>query len=119
MIYFDFSIQYDKEQQLTSTIKQEDNTTVITIVYAKYNVHLREPLWDDLWKLSSMYKEDWIMIGDFNSIIDPSEKQGGRPHRMEKRFPFIECIRDCELHDLGYIGSTFTWCNHKVLEKRI
>lgn len=47
------------------------------------------------------------------------EKKGGRPHSMSKSMPFLQCIMDCELTDIGYSGCPYTWCNGCPPEKRI
>lgn len=44
----------------------------------------------------------WTVLGDFNDIIDDSEKF----HRMS-------AFRDCQLLDLGFYGQKFTWTNKR------
>lgn len=38
---------------------------------------------------------------------------------MAKRLPFLDCLMDCNLLDLGFIGSKYTWCNGRFPEDRI
>ncbi|XP_060170840.1 uncharacterized protein LOC132601793 [Lycium barbarum] len=38
---------------------------------------------------------------------------------MAKSFPFIDCMMDCNLVDMGYTGSNYTWCNGRSSEDRI
>ncbi|XP_060182093.1 uncharacterized protein LOC132611726 [Lycium barbarum] len=109
----------DTEQQLTCFIKIGDDTISITTVYAKCKDSLRESLWEDLSLIASSQNLEWMVLGDFNCITDQTEKIGGNPHRMEKSLPLLECIGDCDLYDLSFIGSAFTWCNYRVPENRI
>ncbi|XP_059289920.1 uncharacterized protein LOC132043459 [Lycium ferocissimum] len=102
----------DTEQQLSCFIKIGDDTISITTVYPKCKASLRESLWEDLSLIASSQNLEWMVLGDFNYITDQTEKIGGNPHRMEKSLPLLECIGDCDLYDLGFIGSSFTWsCN--------
>ncbi|XP_070052653.1 uncharacterized protein [Nicotiana tomentosiformis] len=61
----------------------------------------------------------WMVAGDFNSIVEPEEKKGGRIHSMSKSLPFINCIVGSGLMDFGYCGNPFTWCNGWAYSKRI
>ncbi|KAL0456254.1 UNVERIFIED_CONTAM: LINE-1 retrotransposable element O protein [Sesamum latifolium] len=57
--------------------------------------------------------EWWRFSGDFNEILEHTEKEGG-PMRAEWQIHhFRECLWDCELHDLGFQGTNFTWCNNQ------
>ncbi|KAG5612880.1 hypothetical protein H5410_024161 [Solanum commersonii] len=61
----------------------------------------------------------WCISGDFNVILDPNEKVGGRPHRMTKSYDFSSCMDACKMSDLGFNGLKFTWCNNRIPRKRI
>ncbi|KAK1661439.1 hypothetical protein QYE76_049598 [Lolium multiflorum] len=56
-------------------------------------------------------------MGDFNEILYAHEKEGGnaRPLRMMQKF--WECLSDCGLEDLGYIGDIFTWRRGQIRER--
>ncbi|VFQ64277.1 unnamed protein product [Cuscuta campestris] len=56
----------------------------------------------------------WGVVGDFNCLLDPSEKKGGRPYAPVKYRPFVECVEDCELVDSPFIGEDYTWFNNRV-----
>ncbi|XP_060182470.1 uncharacterized protein LOC132612164 [Lycium barbarum] len=61
----------------------------------------------------------WAVCGDFNSILSTEEKMGGIPHGLNKSIPFMECLQDCGLNDIGFSGSRFTWCNERKEENVI
>lgn len=109
----------EDDQQVTCIINQDGVSLLISSVYAKCNDELRECMWDKLRVINAKYNLPWFIVGDFNYIIDPSEKKGGNPHKISKRFSFIQCIMDCELVDAGYSGSTFTLCNGWCPKRRI
>ncbi|KAF3620937.1 hypothetical protein FXO38_32083, partial [Capsicum annuum] len=73
----------------------------------------REDLWRYMRVFSTTINTPWAITGDFNSILSKEEKIGGKPYRLSKSIPFIECLHDCGLRDIGYTGNTFTWCNER------
>jgi hypothetical protein len=53
----------------------------------------------------------WLCIGDFNEIVDQSEKWGANPRREGKMEIFRAALEHCNLSVLGYKGAKFTWTN--------
>lgn len=51
----------------------------------------------------------WLLIGDFNNIIDSSEKMGLNPQPSWLIDGFRQVIEDYQLNDLGMEGYEFTW----------
>jgi hypothetical protein len=49
-----------------------------------------------------------LVLGDFNEILFASEKEGGAPHAQCYMQDFQDCLSQCSLEDLGYIGYKFT-----------
>ena len=64
-------------------------------------------------RLASIYTLPWICLGDFNEILDVSEKLGGVPKDGKLLAGFQELLDDCGLDDLGFDGPPFTWCNKR------
>ncbi|XP_070048672.1 uncharacterized protein [Nicotiana tomentosiformis] len=90
----------------------KNSNMFITVVYAKCNANERKDLWSSLEGTHMVIDGPWCIGGDFNVILDPDEKHGGRPHRMYKSLDFSSCMDNCEVKDLGYVGPKFTWCNN-------
>ena len=60
----------------------------------------------------------WICCGDFNEILDASEKFGGREKPQCGIDNFRRSIDLCHLNDLGFEGDDcFTWSNEHVFER--
>ncbi|KAL5831728.1 hypothetical protein ACOSQ4_017082 [Xanthoceras sorbifolium] len=64
----------------------------------------------------------WLCGGNFNEILEDSEKKGGnpRPRFLIKNFRFA--LDSCGLSDLGFSGPPFTWFNkrdgnHAIMER--
>jgi hypothetical protein len=49
-----------------------------------------------------------MCLGDFNEIINLSEKLGGKEHHQSLMEAFKLALEDCALLDLGFQGPKFT-----------
>nr|XP_023887252.1 uncharacterized protein LOC111999356 [Quercus suber] len=49
-------------------------------------------------------------MGDFNELLHANEKEGGNARPEGQMKMFRDTINSCELRDIGYHGSDFTWC---------
>ncbi|OMP05267.1 reverse transcriptase [Corchorus capsularis] len=83
----------------------------ISGIYASPKLAKRKLLWDELSTLSSSINMPWSIIGDFNDVIAADEKFGGNPINLYRSRLYRECMNDCHMIDLGYIGAKFTWVN--------
>ena len=74
---------------------------------------------EDIRNLHRKGNHPWVILGDFNEILYTSEKEGGnmRPNGMMREFR--ECLMDCGLEDLGYIGYPFTWSRGDIRERLV
>lgn len=54
-----------------------------------------------------------MVIGDFNDILDDSEKERGNYRSVASMRDFSEFIVDNGLLDLGFVGYPFTWRNRR------
>jgi hypothetical protein len=59
----------------------------------------------------------WLLLGDFNEILFSWEKEGGAPRSLQCMKRFQDCLSDCCLEDLGYIGDIFTWRRGSLRER--
>lgn len=81
--------------------------------YVNPVVEKRKESWQLLRMLKPMEQMAWLCIWDFNEILTNDEKFGdaNRPFSQMERFK--EALYDCELTDLGYKGSKYTWSNKR------
>lgn len=63
----------------------KDKTFYITFVYGEPDQIQRRRVWDEIREQVWNRAEPWLLTGDFNDIIDASEKKGGPP-RAEGSF---------------------------------
>ena len=53
----------------------------------------------------------WLLLGDFNEVLNSEDKFGGRSINLNRALDFKECLDTCSLLDLGFSGPKFTWSN--------
>ncbi|XP_024195708.1 uncharacterized protein LOC112198837 [Rosa chinensis] len=51
----------------------------------------------------------WLVAGDFNEIMSNNDKSGGPPRAVTPMATFRRTLADCDLLDMGFVGSHFTW----------
>ncbi|WMV54211.1 hypothetical protein MTR67_047596 [Solanum verrucosum] len=114
----------NEEQHITIKFKDRNgaNSRYVSVIYAECTDRDRRDLWDSMENISRSINDPWCVGGDFNDIMDPDEKLGGKPHRANKCFDFISTMEACGLSDLGFVGRNAMWrlqCKLKVLSKNL
>lgn len=56
-----------------------------------------------------LYPSPIIFFRDFNEILHASEKDGGAARRKGMIDAFRDAIELCDIHNLGFRGSTYAW----------
>ncbi|GMI90895.1 hypothetical protein HRI_002758800 [Hibiscus trionum] len=78
-----------------------------TFVYASPNCSLRKDLWRHLSNMAQTILRPWVVLGDFNATLSPSERQGCSSIVPDSQFQ--DMVFYCGLQDLGFAGPNFTW----------
>ncbi|XP_060183051.1 uncharacterized protein LOC132613005 [Lycium barbarum] len=112
----DVEVLLDTEQSITVKLQFQDfnKDMVVTMVYAKCSKVERLQLWDSLYLLTSNMTSPWLVGGDFNVIMNEEEKIGGLPVLPQEYEDFAFCLNSCELHEMPFKGSPFTWWNGRA-----
>jgi hypothetical protein len=64
-------------------------------------------------EIGDRFSGPWICIGDFNMILDQSDKTSGLPYATSSRDFFRSFMNSCGMIDLSFSGNPFTWSNHR------
>ncbi|XP_010694404.1 uncharacterized protein LOC104907208 [Beta vulgaris subsp. vulgaris] len=78
-------------------------------VYGWPDTANKHQTWQLMRRLCAGDDTPMMVFGDFNEITSLNEKFGGAIRGENHMDAFRNTIDDCELRDLGYKGSVFTW----------
>ncbi|KAL0909402.1 hypothetical protein M5K25_020266 [Dendrobium thyrsiflorum] len=107
----------DFNQVLHCSISLNQYHFFASFVYAASNCSTRKILWDQLTQFANNTTAPWMVGGDFNTISNPSERVGGSSPNIQSMEDFNSVILDCNLIDIGFSGSTFTWNRGKLWQR--
>jgi len=105
---YSFSVIESVAQCITFKVTQSNMSRVCSGVYACPTPSVREDLWSYLRGLRTRFVQPWLLLGDFNDILIPSEQKGGSFSQASAE-KFADMIENCNLLDLDFFGSKFTW----------
>lgn len=72
---------------------------------------LKEDFWTNLSQVGERFGGPLVILGDYNIVLDQSEKQRGRLVGSSSTNGMYQMVLTHGLVDSGYVGSSFTWCN--------
>lgn len=109
---------YSDLQSITIEVTLESGQSFLyTAVYASNDLDTRKELWQSLkdnfltFGISSL---PWMVNGDFNEILQPSETSNTSIYRSSREMrAFGDCLADTGLFYLPYHGAQFTWSNYQ------
>ncbi|KAG8652544.1 hypothetical protein MANES_06G103266v8 [Manihot esculenta] len=81
----------------------------LTGYYGEADRNFRHLSWQRLRMLASHHEAPWVCLGDFNDILSPSEKRGGRPQPSRLINGFRDALCDSGLIEFPMTGYPFTW----------
>ncbi|KAL6202260.1 hypothetical protein ACLB2K_025972 [Fragaria x ananassa] len=77
----------------------------------------RHTTWDLLHSIKGRVGEKWLVAGDFNEILQLSEKSGGCLQDINQMATFRQTLSDYNLEDMGATGGPYTWSNSSTKER--
>jgi exonuclease III len=84
----------------------------LSYIYGPSKEKNKLAFWDSLTTASEAFVSPWLCIGDFNFVLDQSEKLGGCHVASSSHCPFRNFIDHHGLVDLGFVGNPYTWFNN-------
>ncbi|XP_026451813.1 uncharacterized protein LOC113352177 [Papaver somniferum] len=83
----------------------------VTLVYGDNYYLTRNALWNSLISFAVTVNKALMVLGNFNSILYPSDKVGGAPVLPHHFQDFSTCVHYTQLMDLSFMGYFYTWTN--------
>ncbi|CAA7038820.1 unnamed protein product [Microthlaspi erraticum] len=94
---------------IDSEVRFKGEKFYATFVYGDPKRDGRAEIWRAIRERAENREAPWFLTGDFNEILDNSEKQGG-PARTEGSFvEFRSFMSECDLFDLRFSGNFLSW----------
>lgn len=103
---------------LDVTTFQNKNFVAAFVYGSNDNTQRRHP-WNDLRVFAASNNKPWILLGDFNSILEVGDKVVCADVIYAHLSDFRDCIQDTQIFDLSYSGCFYTWSNQQVGDTRI
>lgn len=85
---------------------------LFTSVYAPIDRDDKEVCWWELKRIRHMYRDPWVLCGDFNVTLSMDERSG-RSGSLRDIESFRDLVYHLNLIDLPLQGRQFTWSNHR------
>ncbi|TYG40901.1 hypothetical protein ES288_D12G131400v1 [Gossypium darwinii] len=108
------SIQNYSKHHIDSMVRLENNKTIrVTGFYGHANPNRRRSSWDILRRVGESVREEWVIGGDFNAILNDAEKEGGRRGVRAQMNEFKAVMDEMALVDIKPDSGWFTWVNNR------
>jgi hypothetical protein len=88
-------------------------------VYGEPRPQDRHEFWKLLRRIKSCSTDPWLMAGDFNEALFQSEHYSTRRRSVRQMEDFRETLEFCNLHDLGFKGTPWTYDNKQAGRKNV
>ncbi|PPD69892.1 hypothetical protein GOBAR_DD33229 [Gossypium barbadense] len=110
----DVTIQNYSKHHIDSVAYREEGEKVqFTGFYGHTELNLRKEAWEMLRRVKNTVNEGWIVGGDFNAILNDSEKEGGRRKSRAVMDEFGDILEELGLRDVKTNNGWFTWSNNR------
>lgn len=80
-----------------------------TFVYGAPDQSQKKTVWNNLSTLASSCDVPWFLIGDFNNILDNSEKTRSPPRAEGSFCDLCTFMSQNDLYDLCHSGNSMSW----------
>ena len=103
------------EQEIHVTIKVRTSNLpwLFSAIYASPRFIEMSVLWNNLINVAELHSMPWVIAGDFNEPLSNADKLGGRDVSIKRSLLLKDCLDRCNMMDLGFSCSRFTWANRR------
>ena len=100
-------------------MRSSNLTWLLSAIYASPRLVERRILWENFKTMAHLHNLPWLMLGDFNEVLCNDDKFGGNHVNLNRALEFKDCLDECNMVDLGFVGPKFTWTNHRPISSLI
>lgn len=95
-------ISFVSAQVIHGRFSHNSISVEISMVYGLHNINDRKELWEELEKLGDSVQGPWLIMGDFNTIYESDQRQGGSVVTDKEMEDFLDCIQKVRISPLKY-----------------
>ena len=100
-------------------MRSSNLTWLLSAIYASPRLVERRILWENFKTMAHLHNLPWLMLGDFNEVLCNDDKFGGNHVNLNRALEFKDCLDECNMVDLGFVGPKFTWTNRRPISSLI
>ncbi|XP_028190711.1 uncharacterized protein LOC114376680 [Glycine soja] len=89
----------------------------VSFIYGLHSIMARRSLWINLNSINANMNCPWLLIGDFNSILSPTDRFNGAELNAYELQDFVDCYSDLGLGSINTHGPLYMWTNGRVWRK--
>lgn len=90
----------------------------ISWIYGLNTIAERKELWDQLRATHNIVTRLWLILGDFNTILNSDYRLNGAPVHVSTTIDFQDYIDDIGLGCVPRCGCLYSWCNKRNFNDR-
>nr|XP_027098901.1 uncharacterized protein LOC113718182 [Coffea arabica] len=111
---FSYSVVGNSSQHISLSIQHPllPGPVIFSFVHAKCSLDKRRELWQNL-LVDKPRSLPWCIGRDFNVIMAPHEKRGGRSVGVQEGVELMSFMEAAGVFDVGFSGANFMWCNNR------
>ncbi|XP_010474601.1 PREDICTED: uncharacterized protein LOC104754160 [Camelina sativa] len=94
-------------------VKWQDKVFYLSCIYGDPVRGARGGVWERLTRIGISRSGPWMLTGDFNELVDPSEKIGGLRRELATCLEFQQMLRACGLWEIKHRGYQFSWFGNR------
>lgn len=111
----ELEVLYSNHNIIDTKIEFEGESFFASFVYGDPDKTKRKGIWDQLCTLANSRESSWFLTGDFNEILNNSEKQGGSLRPEGSFGDFRALLSECDLYDVQHTGNPLSWRGKRYL----
>lgn len=96
---------------------QKGRVIQLSAVNGLHIIRAKSQLWEDIKRLSSQMNDPWLIMGDFNSILNTDDRPVGSQVQIGEMKDFMEYVNQCNFIELSIVGRNYTWTNRHVYSR--
>lgn len=114
----EMTIVSKSDQAITCVVRLPHSPVefAVTFVYAVNCRYGRRRLWLEIEQLAAnslVSDKPWLILGDFNQALDPTDASSGGSRVTRGMEEFRSCLLNSNISDLPFRGQHYTWWNNQ------